>query len=159
MKPNQDDGTYAVARALVEVSSLVMRRVRAVVRRQRTAGLTYTQIRTLSAVASRQATSVSDVAEFLGLGLPTTSKVINELVRRGLMVRRSASDDRRRVLLASTEAGKQLLKEAAEPAYAAVAEMLEPLDPAGEEAVLRVMELLQPLVLPAGRCGEDDEGE
>lgn len=156
MKLSSNDSSDPVARALVEVSSLVMRHVRAVVRRQQTAGLTYTQIRALSAVVSRQATSVTEVAEFLGLGLPTTSKVINELVRRGLMVRDSAPDDRRRVLLAGTEAGRRLLEEAVEPAYATVAELLEPLDQAGKATVLRAMELLQPMFLPSGRYGEDD---
>ncbi|SRR5690606_32311172 len=157
MKQSSDGTGYQVARALVDVSSLVIRRVRAVVRRQPT-GLTYTEIRALSAVLTGQDTSVTDVADFLGLGLPTTSKVINELVNRGLVVRRPAPDDRRRVVLKGTRAGRRLLEEAVEPANAAVAEVLAPLDEADRAVVLRAMELLRPLLLSGSRCGEEDSG-
>ena len=41
---------------------------------------------------------------------------------------------------------------------AAVAQMLEQLDQADRATVLRAMELLQPLMLAPGRCGEGDGG-
>jgi DNA-binding MarR family transcriptional regulator len=157
MKPFQDRHNLDLTRTLVEVSALVMRRVRAEVRQRPTGGLTYTEIRALSAVIQGHGRSVTEAAEFLGLGVPTTSKVITELVERGLVERKECADDRRRVELDGTKEGRQVLSEAAEPANQVIAGLLAPLTAEERELIGRSLALLHPLVLAADRCKTAEE--
>jgi DNA-binding MarR family transcriptional regulator len=159
MKPIIEPTPAALARALSEIAALVVRQVRAELHRHHPLGLSYTQIRALSAVRSRPGTSLGEVAVFVGLGLPTASKVVDELVRQALVERRAAPEDRRRLELRITAEGAELLNRAVAPARASVAELLEPLDAEERAVVARALALLQPLLVPGERSEEGDGGE
>jgi DNA-binding MarR family transcriptional regulator len=146
-----------VAERIVELASRVVQLVRSEVRQHQTTGLPVSQIRALKFLKENPGASLSDVAESLGLGAPTVSKAINELVEGGMVSRTGDSADRRRVTLHATAGGLAALREASEVAHAQVAKLLEPLD--GEEvaAVERAISLLQPLFCVSYRC--ESEGE
>jgi DNA-binding MarR family transcriptional regulator len=144
-----------MAPLVIEVSALVMRRVRSELRRSGTTGLSFTQMRSLGCLHHTPGLSLSEVSEFLGIGAPTTSKTIDELVQDGLVRRETAADDRRRVTLHVTDEGKRALAIAAAPAQRQLDEMLETLPLADREIVERAMELLLPLVNPAVRTGDE----
>jgi DNA-binding MarR family transcriptional regulator len=74
--------------------------------------LTIPQFRTLHFIQEHPGTSLSGTAEFLELTLPSTSKLVDQLVRRGMLARVDASDDRRRITLRITPTGDALLKNA-----------------------------------------------
>jgi DNA-binding MarR family transcriptional regulator len=156
MKSFQDEDSLPIARELVEVCALAVRLVRAEVRRRPTAQLTYAQIRALGAVAGAGGISVNEAAEYLGVGAPTTSKVMSELVDRGLVERGGAPDDRRRVVLRETDRGRRILKEAVEPANVVLAELLDSLREEERVLVLRAVQLLRPLLQPGGRSMQED---
>jgi len=59
----------------------------------------------------RGSTSVSSLAQVSGTGLPSVSKVVEALVKRGLVARSQDPNDRRRVPLALTPEGQQVLQE------------------------------------------------
>jgi DNA-binding MarR family transcriptional regulator len=98
------------AAELLEVVPLIMRAMRAEVRRQRAPELSMPQFRALAFVGRNKGAALSDVAAFLGLGLPSASKLIDGLVASKFVVREIALGDRRKVYLALSPAGHAKFK-------------------------------------------------
>src|SRR5690242_15369395 len=84
---------------LMEVVPQVMRAMRSEVRRHRE-DLSMPQFRALWFLSRRDGSSLSDVAERVGMPLPTMSKLVDVLVDRRLVTRDASAVDRRRVVLA-----------------------------------------------------------
>jgi len=116
--------TRALALAVVETSLAVTRRVRAEVRARRPGHLSLTALRALGALSRQPGASLSDVAEQLGVGMPTTSKLMEELVARRLVRRADATGDRRRLALQLTASGAARLAEALDVASTRIAVLL-----------------------------------
>jgi len=91
---------------------LLMRLLRAKYREKRVGDLSMAQFRTLAFVDANQGASLSEVAEHIGLGLPSMSKLVDALVKRKLLTRELHGTDRRRICLALTSKGKRELDEA-----------------------------------------------
>ena len=89
---------------LIEVTPIIMRRIRSEMRRRTMPGLSLPQFRTLGFLELHPRASLSDVAAHLGLTLPSTSKLVQSMVARKVMIRRR-STDRRRVCLSLTQEG------------------------------------------------------
>lgn len=87
-------------------------------------GLTVAQFRTLLHLQRHPGTSLSEVAEFLGLTLPSASKLVDRLVTDKSVSRRVARD-RRRVQLRLTERGQTALEQARLEARAQLSESLK----------------------------------
>src|SRR5436305_12902213 len=96
----------SAAAALLEVVPEVMRSIRLKMRQATSAELTVVQFRSL-ALADFQpgGATVSDVAEHIGLTMPSASKLVDGLVRRGYLRRRSDLRDRRISSLGPTATG------------------------------------------------------
>src|SRR2546430_12310220 len=73
----------AVAGAVVNTALLVLRLVRAAVGRQHPVNLSVTQLRALDYVSANPGTSLSAVADYVGLALPSASVLVDGLARRG----------------------------------------------------------------------------
>ena len=73
-------------------------------------GLTFTQMKVLMTLAgaSEQAPGLKPFAESLGLSLPSVSRAVDGLVKRGLVARAEDPADRRQRLLTLTEEGRAL---------------------------------------------------
>jgi DNA-binding MarR family transcriptional regulator len=84
---------------------MIMRAMRAEVRRRRLPELSLPQFRALAFVGRNEGAALSDVAAFLGLGLPSASKLIDGLVDAKFVIREIAPGDRRRVQLGLSMAG------------------------------------------------------
>lgn len=138
-----------MADAVFETSLLVTRLVRAEARQSRPAGLSLSEFRALACLGTYPDCSLTDLAEYLGLQLPTASKLADLLVRRGQITRREDAADRRRNRLALTPPGRAKL----DLAMAAVREHLQSrlsgLSSADQQVVVRAMQILGPLVRPA----------
>ena len=89
---------------LVELTPVIMRRIRGEMRRRTIPGLTVQQFRALNYLQVYPQSSLSALAAHLGLTLPSTSKLVQQLVVQKVIVRRSATD-RRRVCLSLTQQG------------------------------------------------------
>jgi len=127
--------TSALADEVIDAAQQVNRLVRRELGRRAPGGLSLSQIRALTYLDWHAGASLMDVAEFVGLGAPATSRVVDELVKRGLVARGPGSDDRRRVALRLRREGKRALSGALAGARAPVAEKLASL-PAEEQARL-----------------------
>ena len=102
--------TQTCAADLLEVVPLIMRAMREEVRRRRLPELSMPQFRALAFLGRNEGAALSDAAAFLGLGLPSASKLIDGLVAAKFVTRETAPGDRRRVQLALCPAGRAKYK-------------------------------------------------
>lgn len=132
------------AAAVIDTAFDVVRLVRAEIHRSRPARLSLQQVRTLACVERDAGASLSLVAEQLALALPSASHLVDGLVRRGLLARKSDATDRRRVRLDLTARGAAALRRAMDLARATVAERIASLNASERRALVESMELLRP---------------
>jgi len=85
-----------------------------------TSDVTYSQLKLLKMVAATGGYSVSNLAQFMGVSTAAASRAVDRLVRRGLIDRAEARDDRRAVQLSLTDAGCDLITRYNEAANAAL---------------------------------------
>ncbi len=131
------------AHEVLDVVPLVMRTIRAELRRHRSADLSLAQFRTLAYLNSHAEVSLSEVAEHIGLSLPTVSKLVDGLLGRGLLTRGEDPADRRRVLLCLTDEGRAILAGAVAATQSYLADMLSQLLPAQRATVVEAMAALR----------------
>ncbi len=140
-----DEATDIVAREMLKVIPLVMGTIRTEMRSRRGANLSVVQFRALVYVDRNPGTSLSAVAEHLGLTLPTVSAMIDGMVGDGLVRRVECADDRRRVELSLTPQGEKLLWKATEGTEQRLGEILSGLSLHERDQVFEVMKLLERL--------------
>ena len=97
----------ACAEELLEVVPLIMRALRAEVRRRKAQDLSVPQFRALAFVGRNDAAKLSDLANFLGLTAPSASKLVDGLVAAKLIERTIPLGDRRRVSLTLSRNGRR----------------------------------------------------
>jgi DNA-binding MarR family transcriptional regulator len=136
------------AREVLETVPLVMRTVRAEMRRHRTADLSVPQFRTLNFLNRQAGASLSQVAEHIGLTLPSVSLLVDGLVERKLILRNTSAADRRRITLTLTARGQSVLEAAHGATQAALAEKLAALSAKDRMIVAQAMQALRPLFEP-----------
>lgn len=141
------------ARELLEVVPLIMRAIRSEMRSHRPPDLSVPQFRTLNFLDHHEGASLSDVAEHIGLTLPSMSALIDGLVARQLAIRQVSPTDRRRVTLAPTAQGKTTLEAVRQSTQARLAEVLAALSPSQRATIVQAMEILQPIFTPGGKTG------
>jgi DNA-binding MarR family transcriptional regulator len=138
------------AQEILEVVPAVMRTIRAELRRHRTADLSVPQFRTLAFIDRKADASLSDVAEHIGLTLPSMSKIVDGLVARKLVTRQTHATDRRRMMLALTTRGQTALQTSRAAARACLAEDLAALSDRQRETIAQALEILRPVFTPQG---------
>jgi len=87
------------AREILDDVPLAMRTIRTQLRKNGAIEISIPQFRTLVFINRRSGASLSDAAEHMGLTLPSMSAMIDGLVSRNLVMRRTDSQDRRRMTL------------------------------------------------------------
>ncbi|HSA99588.1 MAG TPA: MarR family transcriptional regulator [Anaerolineales bacterium] len=70
--------------------------------------LTFAQTRALFMLAARKELTVSQLAKLLGVGNPTTSILVQQLVERGLVTRTERASDRRQTILKLSPKGEEI---------------------------------------------------
>ena len=95
----------------------------------------------LSAVASNEPATLNQVAKAVGRGAPAVSRSVDALVRVGLVERAADPDNRRRLAMRLTQAGRDVLQQPSESG--ALASKLERLAPSEVRAIERAVEILE----------------
>jgi DNA-binding MarR family transcriptional regulator len=131
------------AREIIDVVPLVMRVIRSEMRAQRGPDITVPQFRSLRFISRCPDVTLSDVAIYIGLTLPSMSKMIDGLVNRGLITRNPSSIDRRCIVLTVTKRGNEILKTAQDNTQAVITKTLSTLSNDEREVVVRSMLILQ----------------
>ncbi len=136
------------ARQVLEVVPLIMRTIRIEMRSHRLQDISVPQFRTLAFLNGHGGASLSEVAEFIGLTLPSMSKMIDGLVARGLVTRQTHAGDRRRMTLALTPAGQSIYQSAHMATQACLAQHLDALPLSERAAIVQAMQALHPVFIP-----------
>ncbi len=136
------------ARELVEAAPQFMQFFREEMRAGRGADLSVPQFRCLAWLNRHPGCGLGEVAEGMGLSDPSMSKLVDGLVRRGLVARAPGREDRRRVVLDLTGAGAGLLAECRAGAAQAFARRLAGLPEAELAQVAATLRTLRSLFTP-----------
>ena len=131
------------ARQVLEIVPLVMAAIRTEIRSHRGSELSVPQFRVLIFLNRHAGTSLSDIAEHLGLTLPSMSKMIDGLLARKMVTRHMHSEDRRRVTLALTALGRGAMQSAYEATESRLAERLAVLPVAERRIIITAMQVLE----------------
>lgn len=142
------------ARALLDTTPAIIQAIRVEMRQARVHDLSVPQFRTLAYIARHPGCSLSAVAEFIGLTLPTMSVLVTGLVEAGFVLRQTSLIDRRRVTLTLTESGAALYAGAYTGALEGLAQLLAPLSEADRQTVERAMTVLHPVFVTASNAVE-----
>jgi DNA-binding MarR family transcriptional regulator len=130
------------ARQVLEAVPIVMLAIRTEMRSHRGSDLSVPQFRVLVYLHRHAGASLSEIAEHLGLTLPSMSKMIDGLVARHLVTRRMDPGDRRRVTLAPTALGRRAMQSAYQATESRLAQRLAALPASERRTILKAMQVL-----------------
>jgi DNA-binding MarR family transcriptional regulator len=136
---------------LMDVIPLVMRYIRMEMRSRRMRGLSIPQFRILVFLYRNEGASLSEVANNVGLTLPSASKTIDALVTRKLVIRTVSPDDRRYISLKLSKLGRATLMQARHATEASLAEKVAALSPAQQAMISETMRALGSIFAPTGK--------
>ena len=135
----------ACARELMETVPQILQSIRVNMRHGHGANISIPQFRTLRFIQRNPNSSLTGLAEFLGLTLPTVSKLMDGLVKQDLVNRQESTTDRRRLTLVLTTRGEAIVNTARASAQQDLTEALSGLSEDELRTIQRAMELLHPL--------------
>jgi MarR family transcriptional regulator for hemolysin len=113
----------ACATRLLEVVPALMREIRSEMRRSAPSALSVPSFRALIFAHTCPGASITELAEHLGVTLPTASVAVDKLAARGLLLTARSAGQRRRSLHLSAE-GEQLVRHARQHTVRALAARL-----------------------------------
>jgi DNA-binding MarR family transcriptional regulator len=131
------------AAALLETTPLVMRSIRAEMRRHRASGLSVTQFRSLLFIRRYPGTSLTSIAEHLDLKAPSACTLVDGLAAAGFVNRTPSTVDRRRIEIRLSESGGETLGIAEEATRAFLTRILRERSPQEIEAIHSAMRVLR----------------
>lgn len=135
----------SLAAVIMDVIPLVRSCIRSEMRSSRTPGLSLLQFRALIYLYRHKNVSLSELAEHINLKLPSTSKLIDALVERGLVVRRDSAQDRRRISLKLSANGLDELTRTRDSAEERLSMLLADLNPEQQSGIIESLTLLKSL--------------
>jgi DNA-binding MarR family transcriptional regulator len=106
------------------------------------AELTFGQLRLLSRLFKEGPTSMSGIGDWLGIGLPSVTGMIERLERHGLVERRHRTDDRRIVDAHLTDRGRELVADILGIRMDTLRRLLRSLEPTELEELDRLFRLI-----------------
>ncbi|OLN31113.1 Transcriptional regulator, MarR family [Desulfovibrio sp. DV] len=139
------DSLDICARELLDVMPLVMQDLRRTMRSQSAPDLRVPELRSLAFLRHNPGSNLTDLAEYIGVSLPSMSKLVDTLTFRGFIERTPDAQDRRRVRLGLTESGLAILAKAREAVKASFVAKLAKLEPQDVERITTGMKLLHSL--------------
>jgi DNA-binding MarR family transcriptional regulator len=99
-------------------------------------GLTVLQAETLHEIANREGLTMNELSEVMFLARSTMTRVVDQLVEKGLVVREPDPSDRRLVCVRATEEGCKVRKIVIDCLFSAQKEVLSKIKPEDRETVL-----------------------
>ncbi len=143
------------AREILEVVPLVTREIRSEMRSQTSADLTVPQFRALNFTDRNPGSSLLEVANHMGLTPPSTSRLVDGLIARGMVTREEHPADRRRVRLTVTNRGQRILEASRRGTLHYLAEKLSGVSDDDRENIAKAMKTLQPIFTKAAQTGTE----
>src|SRR5882757_1616361 len=137
----------ACAHELMDTAPQIVQAIRMEMRRGRASNISIPQFRTLRFIQRNPDSSLSHLAEHLGLTLPSVSKLVDGLVKQKLITRKESTADRRKLTLVLTQAGAAIVDSARAGARANLAKKLVELSNDELETISQAMQLLRPIFI------------
>ena len=131
------------AREILDDVPLAMRSIRTQLRKSGAIEVSIPQFRTLVFISRHNGASLSDAADHIGLTLPSMSTMIDGLVTRNLLLRRTDPHDRRRMTLTLTERGRTTLRGARESTLTYLSGLLRNIPTSDRATLVRGMQILK----------------
>ena len=131
------------ARELLDVVPVIMKDIRSEMRSRRSPDLTVPQFRTLAFVDRNKGASLSAVANHMGLTLPSTSRLVDGLIARGMLTREDNPVDRRRVKLGVTNHGLIILETSRRGTLTYLADKIASLSAEDREVIVKAMKAMR----------------
>ena len=125
--------------------SLAIHLLRRIRRGDDESGLSAPRLSALSVIIYRGPISLTELANAEGVTAPTMTRLVQALVRAGLVERSALQTDNRVVLLRATAAGRRTLDVARANRLAALEDLLGRLEPDKAAVVAHAVEALEPL--------------
>ncbi len=147
----------ACARELMETVPQILQSIRTKMRHGHGANITIPQFRTLRFIQSNTDSSLTELADFLGLTLPSVSKLVDGLVKQELVNRHESSIDRRRLILGLTGTGESIVNSARASAQDDLMAVLICLSDDELKTIQQAMQLLHPLFETRGNHSITEE--
>jgi DNA-binding MarR family transcriptional regulator len=138
------------AHEIIETAPEIMHAIRVEMRRGRGSDISIPQFRSLAFIQHNPDSSLSNLAEHLGLTLPSVSKLVDGLVNQKLVTRQESEVDRRRLTLALTQAGASIVNSSRTGAQANLAKKLSCLSDDELETINKAMQFLRPVFVHQG---------
>jgi len=135
----------ACAHELMDTAPQIMQLIRVEMRHGRGSDISIPQFRSLAFVQRHPDSSLSSLAEHLGLTLPSVSKLVDGLVKQKLITRQESMADRRRLTLMLTQIGASIVDSARAGAQTSLAKRLKKLSEVELETVCQAMQILRPI--------------
>ncbi len=135
------------AHELMDTAPQIMQAIRVEMRRARDLNISIPQFRTLRFIQRNPDSSLSNLADHLGLTLPSASKLVDGLVKQKLITRKTSTTDRRQLTLLLTPIGTSIVDSAITSARANLAKKLEHLSSDELEAISQAMQILRPIFI------------
>jgi DNA-binding MarR family transcriptional regulator len=133
----------AVATRLHSASIRLLRLLR---REDEVAGMSGPRLSALSVIVFAGPLSLAELAAAEQVRAPTMSRIVDALVEAGMVTRTTVASDRRKIRIAATKAGEQLLKAGQQRRVRALAERLGRLAESERRALARGVEIMERLV-------------
>jgi len=144
---------------IIEAVPLVMRTIRTEANRRVPLDVSLPQLRALACLQNHAGISLCLLAEQLGLLPSSASKVVDQLVTRGLVTRQDDPADRRRAILTMTADGQTTLYSARQAILPYLAERFSALSASERSVLTDAMRLLQKLFAPDRNAPSDSFSE
>jgi MarR family transcriptional regulator for hemolysin len=132
-------------RELMDTAPQIIQVIRSEMRRGRGSDISIPQFRTLAFIQRNPDSSLSKLAEHLGLTLPSVSKLVDGLVKQKIILRQESTADRRRLTLILTEAGAAIVNSARAGAQANLSKKLADLSTDEMDTIYQALKLLRPI--------------
>jgi len=129
----------------MDTTPQIIQSIRVEMRRGRVPDMSIPQFRTLRFIQRNPDSSLSDLAEHLGLTLPSASKLVDGLVKQKLLTRKESAEDRRRLTLMLTQTGTSIVDSARASARIHLADKLKHLSDDDLETISQAMLILHPI--------------
>ena len=139
---SEDVSAAQCAAVVLDVVPAVMRTIRTQMRGHR-AKLSIVQFRTIAYLSRNRGANLSDLAEHIGLTLPSASKLVHSMLLRGFLSRQVHSVDRRQSVLAPTVKGLKILEQARKATRQHLAQELSKIAPEQRCVIVAAMESLR----------------
>lgn len=106
---NQIDDVLTALRRVIRATDLHSKHL------SKTAGLTAPQLMVLQTLDRNGAQTIGDIARVISLGQATVTTIVTRLENRDYLIREKSSEDRRKVYVSLTKAGRKILSTAPTP--------------------------------------------